>query len=126
MLIPAISVLGVVFAARLKRLHSHRLRRPEVPVEEVTRLLNLHDAPPPANWWILGGSLVFAVFTLTMGLLAIPYNQEIIFAGSMTIVLLLMAQLLTDLSQAVRRTLLGTAIIIFVFRALPTPGAGAT
>jgi hypothetical protein len=57
-----------------------------------------------------------------MGLLAIPYNQEIIFAGSMTIVLFLMAKLLTDLSQAVRHTFLGTAIIIFVFRALPTPG----
>ena len=126
MLIPAISVLGVVFAAILKRLRAHTLRRAGVPVEEVTRLLNPHEEPPPANWWILGGSLVFAVFTLTVGLLDIPYNQEIIFAGSMAIVLFLMAKLFKELSPAARHALLGTAIIIFVFRALPGPGAGAT
>ena len=126
MLIPAISVLGVVFAAVLKRLRVHALRRAGVPVDEAMRLLNPQETPPPANWWILGGSLVFAVFTLAMGLLEIPYNQEIIFAGSMGIVLFLMAKLLKNLSPAARRALLGTAIIIFVFRALPSPGAGAT
>jgi hypothetical protein len=126
MLIPAISLLGVVFAAILKRLRAHTLRRAGVPVEEVMRLLNSHEEPPPANWWILSGGLVFAGFTLAMGVLDIPYNQEIIFAGSMAIVLFLMAKLFKDLSPAARHTLLGTAIIIFVFRALPGPGAGAT
>lgn len=66
------------------------------------------------------------IFTLTMGLTQIPFNQEIIFTGSMAIVLLLMARLLQELSQPARRTLVQTAIIIFVFRALPTPGAGST
>ena len=98
MLIPAISVLGVVFAAVLKRLRTRYLRHAGMSAEEVTHLLTPQEDPPPANWWILGGSLVFAVFTLAMGLLAIPYNQEIIFAGSMGIVLFLMAKLLKDLS----------------------------
>jgi hypothetical protein len=126
MLIPAISVLGVVFAALLKWLRARTLRHAGVPAEEITRLLNPHEEPPSPNWWILGGSLVFAVFTLMMGLFGIPYNQEIIFAGSMGIVLLLMTKLLKELSPAARHALLGTAIIIFVFRALPTPGIGAT
>jgi hypothetical protein len=126
MLIPAISVLGVVFAALLKWLRARTLRHAGVPAEEITRLLNPHEEPPSPNWWILGGSLVFAVFTLMMGLFGIPYNQEIIFAGSMGIVLFLMTKLLKELSPAARHALLGTAIIIFVFRALPTPGIGAT
>ena len=126
MLIPVISVLGVLFAAVLKCRRARALRRAGVPADEVARLLNPHQDAPAANWGILGGSLVFAVFTLTVGLGQIPYNQEIIFAGSMAIVLFLMAKLLQDLSPAARHTLLGTAIIIFIFRALPGPGAGAT
>jgi BT1 family len=126
MLIPAISVLGVVFAAILKWTRAHMLRRAGMPADEVARVLNPHADTPPANWWILGGSLVFAVFTLSVGLLQVPYNQEIIFAGSMAIVLFLMAKLLQELGPAARHALLGTAIIIFVFRALPGPGAGAT
>jgi hypothetical protein len=126
MLIPAISGLGVVVAAIIKRLRSRVLRRAGVPADEVARLLNPQEEPPRANWWILGGSLIFAVFTLVMGLREVPYNQEIIFAGSMAIVLFLMAKLVRELSPASRHTLLGTAVIIFVFRALPLPGAGAT
>jgi hypothetical protein len=44
----------------------------------------------------------------------------------MTIVVFLMLRLARELRPAARRTLLGTAVIIFVFRALPLPGAGAT
>ena len=78
------------------------------------------------NWWILGGSLAFVVFTLMAGLSRLPYNQEMVFAGSMAIVLFLMSRLLKELPPAARRQLVGTAVIIFVFRALPGPGAGAT
>ena len=80
----------------------------------------------PPNWWILGGSLVFVVFTVSMGLGEVPYNQEIIFAGSLLIVLFLISRLLKVLEPAARNVLLGTAIIIFVYRAMPTPGAGQT
>jgi BT1 family len=126
LLIPVTSVLGVVLAAVLKRVRARTLRRAGVPAGEVARFLSPQEAPPPANWWILGGSLGFAVFTLAMGLLEVPYNQEVIFVGSLGIVLFLMAKLLKALSPGGRRTLVGTAIIIFVFRALPGPGAGAT
>jgi hypothetical protein len=126
MLIPVVSVLGVVFAAILKQMRKRRLQRAGVPADEILRALNPHEETPPANWWILGGSLAFAVFTLTMGLGEVPFNQEIIFAGSMAIVVFLMMKLVQHLSPPARQTLLGTAVIIFVFRALPSPGAGAT
>lgn len=126
MLIPVISILGVALAAVTKRLRIRKLHAAGVPAEEVDRLLNAHEERPRANWWILGGSLVFAVFTLAVGLRQVPYNQEIIFAGSMAIVLFLMAKLLKELSPTARHTLIGTAVVIFVFRALPGPGAGAT
>jgi hypothetical protein len=37
-----------------------------------------------------------------------------------------MTRLLRELDEESRRTLLGTAIVIFVFRAMPGPGAGST
>jgi hypothetical protein len=78
------------------------------------------------NWWILGGGLAFVVFTITMGLSDIPLNKEIIFLGSMAIVLFLMSRLVRVLEPADRLVLVGTAVIIFVYRAMPTPGAGQT
>jgi hypothetical protein len=44
----------------------------------------------------------------------------------MAIVLFLMARLLKELEPSQRWTLLGTAIIIYIYRALPGPGAGST
>jgi hypothetical protein len=138
------------------------------------------------NWWILGGGLVFAAFSVTMGVpklaagkemaflaalagvalfmwaavrdrqarktlvaaslvvLALraslqigpadsgawwsAVNQEIIFAGSMGIVVFLMWRLVRELEPAARATLVGTAVVIFVFRAatLLSPGPGVT
>ena len=89
-------------------------------------MLNVQEEIPAPNWWILGGSLVFVVFTLTMGLGDFRYNQEIIFLGSMAIVVFLMSRLVKVLDAGARATLIGTALIIFVYRATPTPGAGST
>jgi hypothetical protein len=44
----------------------------------------------------------------------------------MAIIVTLMWRLLRELEPQARATLLGTAIVVFVFRALPTPGAGQT
>ena len=126
LLIPVMSVLGVALAAVLRRTRRSRLQRQGFSAEEIGRLLDTQEERPRANWWLLGGSLVFVVFTLTMGLSRVPYDQEIIFAGSMAIVIVLMLKLVQVLSPAARRTLVGTAIVIFVYRALPGPGAGYT
>ncbi len=126
MAIPVISVLGVVAAWMLKRLRARKLRRLGFNAEYVRRVLDPHGENTQANWWLLGGSVVFVAFTLLMGLNQIPFDQEIIFGGSLAIVLFLMARLLKALDPTARRALIGTAVIIFIFRALPGPGAGAS
>jgi len=126
LLIPVISVLGVTLGYFLKWKEFKQFRQLGHGRADAWRMINVQDEAPTPNWWILGGSLVFVVFTLTMGLGNIPYNQEIIFAGSMGIVLFLMSRLVKVLDVDARRTLVGTAFIIFVYRATPTPGPGST
>ncbi len=54
------------------------------------------------------------------------HAQEIIFAGSFAIILFLLWRLARELEPAARETLVGTALVIFVFRAMPCTGAGST
>jgi len=124
--IPVISVLGVALGYYLKWKEFKRLRHKGHDRAEAWHMINVQDEAPAPNWWILGGSLVFVIFTLSMGLGDIPYNQEIIFIGSMSIILFLMFKLVKVLDVDARRTLVGTAFIIFVYRATPTPGPGST
>ena len=124
--IPLISILGVMVAAILRRRRMRALRRAGFSRDRIVEFLDTHGEKTEPNWWILGGSLAFVVFTLAMGLSSISLDQEIVFAGSLGIVLFLMRKLLRELSPEARRTLVGTAVIIFVFRSLPGPGAGST
>ena len=126
LLIPVISVLGVVLAKLIKMRDARRLRIQGYGPDQIRSMLFEHFEPPSPNWWILGGGLVFVVFTVAMGINDVPYNQEIVFAGSMAIVLFLMVRLVQVLDPEARRVLVGTAIVIFVYRAMPTPGAGST
>ena len=48
-----------------------------------------------------------------------PCNEEIIFGGSLAIVLFLMWRLLRELEPERAQRLVGTAFLIFVFRAMP-------
>ncbi|MFB1486096.1 MULTISPECIES: hypothetical protein [unclassified Thiocapsa] len=124
--IPVISVLGVALASLIKRRDLRRLVAKGLDETDARQRLERPAQITTPNWWILGGSLAFVVFTLGMGLTDVPYNQEIIFIGSMAIVLFLMSRLMRVLDAEARLYLLGTAIIIFVFRAMPGPGAGET
>lgn len=126
MFIPLISVSGVVLAEILKRIQLRKLTKLGRTGKGTDWLQGTGSEEIKPNWWILGGSLVFVLFSLTMGLLQVPYNQEIVFAGSMTIVVFLLTKLVKELTPSARQTLVGTAIVIFVFRALPGPGAGAS
>jgi len=119
-------VLGVGLAGVLRIRHAQRLQRKGFSRAEVHDMLSVHNEAPAPNWWILGGSLVFVAFTLTMGLSDVPWNQEIIFGGSLAIILFLMNRLVKVLEPQARYVLVGTAIVIFVLRAVPTPGAGST
>lgn len=126
LLIPVISILGVLLAGVLKRRTLRRLRATGMDAAAALASIEGKRERTPPNWWILGGSLVFVVMTITLGLTDVPYNQEIIFVGSMAIVLFLMSRLVRVLEPQARLLLVGTAVVIFVFRAVPTPGAGQT
>ena len=127
--IPFVSVLGVALAWWLKRQHRQRLLAQGYSREQAERMVDVRgdgsEATEP-NWWILGGSLAFALFTLSIGLGGFPYSEEIVFAGSMGIVLFLMAKLVRELEPDKRFTLVGTAVVVFIFRAIPGTGPGAT
>ncbi len=124
--IPVISVLGVASAMLIRRRDAARLRRQGHTRQEVEAMLGRQGEPTPPNWWILGGSFFFVTFTLAVGLGGLPYNEEIVFAGSLAIVAFLIVKLTRALEPEARATLVGTAIVIFVFRAVPLPGAGVT
>ena len=124
LVIPAISISGVILGGHLLRSRARQLEAQGHDHKAIDRLLFAPAEETHPNWWILGGSLVFAVFTIGMGLSQLPLAQEIIFAGSMAIVLFLMYRLLLELEPELRNMLIGTAVIIFVFRAVPLPGPG--
>jgi MFS family permease len=126
MVIPFISVFGVALAFLLKQRDLRRLVAQGVNLAEARKLLEVQDERPAPNWWILGGSVAFVAFSLGMGLSRIGYSQEIIFAGSLAIIAFLIAKLTRELEPEARATLVGTAVIIFVFRAIPGPGEGLT
>jgi MFS family permease len=126
MVIPFISVFGVALAFLLKRRDLRRLVAQGMNSAEARKLLEVQEKRPTPNWWILGGSVAFVGFSLGMGLSRVGYNQEIIFAGSLAIIAFLIAKLTRELEPEARATLVGTAVIIFVFRAIPGPGEGLT
>ena len=124
--IPIVSVVGVTVGSLLRRRRAQRMRQAGLDEAHIQRMLFAPAQPTEPNWWILGGSLLFVAFTVVMGLSNINYAQEVIFLGSMGIVAFLMRQLVWKLEGNARCALLGTAIIIFIFRAVPLPGPGAT
>ncbi|UVT15184.1 MAG: hypothetical protein H8K04_15380 [Nitrospira sp.] len=129
MVIPLVSVMGVGLAWWIKRRQTRQLVQEGFSPEQVRQMVDVRDTdnePTKPNWWILGGSSAFVLFTLTVGLGGFPYREEIVFAGSMAIVLLLMSKLVRELEPDKRLTLVGTAAVIFALRAIPGPGPGST
>ncbi|QGX97914.1 hypothetical protein EI983_06335 [Roseovarius faecimaris] len=124
LIIPVISVSGVWLGGFMALRQRRALRAKGLDPDAIP---GFEEAPAtkPNPWYFIGGGL-FVALTLTVGLTGVPYGQEIIFAGSMAIVLFLMRQLIARLPEAQARMLVGTALIIFVFRATPGVGDGLT
>ena len=107
LIIPVISVLGVIL---------HRFLKHEREAVEKTR----------PNWPVLGGSLVFVALTMAVGLGGVPHAEELIFVGSLAVILFLLWRLARELEPVARNTLVATAIVLFLYRAVPLTGDGAT
>ena len=121
LIIPLVSIVGVILANYLRYKKIHNLKSKGLEFKE-----EREDKKTKINWWILGGSLVFVIFTLSVGSFNLPFAQEIVFIGSVLIILFLMFKLIKELPEELRLTIVGTAIIIFIFRAIPGPGPGLT
>ena len=126
LIIPLVSISGVLLAGLLRRRHLQELSRAGLSRQKILAALKPAGEPTKPNPWYFIGGLGLVAMILAVGLGDIPFAQEIVFVGSMTIVIALMRQLAGELQPAKARMLFGTAIIIFIFRAVPLPGPGAT
>jgi hypothetical protein len=122
--IPIVSVAGVTLGLATQYLRARELRQQGLAEKEIERLVFEPTEAVQPNWWIFGGGTIFVALTMFVGLQRVPLAQEIVFVGSMAIVLFFMQRLIQELDPSVRRALVGTAIIIFAFRAVPLPGPG--
>jgi hypothetical protein len=126
LIIPMVSVFGVILASWLRHRNIARIVGEGKTRQEAINMIEVHAQTPAVNWWILGGGLVFAVLSVSVGLSNVAGGQEIVFATSMAIVIFLITRLTRELEPQARNVLVGTAILVFVFRAIPGPGVGSS
>jgi hypothetical protein len=126
LIIPLVSVAGVALAAWLQFKHRQALAQQGFSAAEIIGLTDVQGERPEPNWWILGGGLAFAAVSIGVGLSEFAFGQEIIFVLSMFIILALMHRLTDEMTPESRSILVGTAVLIFVFRSIPGPGPGSS
>jgi len=92
--------------------------------------------PSPINCRILCGGLAFAVFVVIMGYgeyqhwqnhiiaFIFKYSQEIVFLVSLGVIVYMLNLVLKDINEQTRKFIIKTAIVIFVYRAMPSVGPG--
>lgn len=126
LMVPLLSLTGIAVALFQRMQLGAKLRRIGLSAAEIQNRLTTPRDPVSVNWWYFIGGGAFVALSLSVGLSEVEQAQELVFAGSMIIILLLMRQLIKSLTQQQARALIGTAIIIFVYRATPLNGAAAT
>jgi hypothetical protein len=122
LLIPVISILGVSLGSLSQHARQRRLKRHGV-VHKKVKVTETETIP---NWYILGGSSAFIILSLVLGLSELAFKKEAIFLGSLGVICYLMHIILKDLDRDKRTEIIGIAIIVFIFRAMPGFGAGAS
>ena len=126
LIIPVISVTGVLYGGYMLRQRRKHFLHEGFTEDEIEKITGRQKSDLQPNKKILGGSSIFVSMALVFGLSSFPLKEEVIFTGSLSIIVYLMRQLLMDLDPEKRREIVGIAVIIFVFRAMPTMGAGSS
>lgn len=126
LLIPVISVAGVVLGDAIMIHRRRRYRRSGFSEMEISDMVHGEREKLEPNWAILGGSAAFIAASIVLGLSHFPANKETILFSSLLILGYLIHQLLRDMAPDKRREIVGIAIIVFMFRAMPGYGAGAS
>ena len=75
LIIPLISIFGVILSNYLRNKKIRNLKIQGLKFRD-----ERGDERPKVNWWILGGSLIFVIFSLSVGSFKIPFAQEIVLA----------------------------------------------
>ena len=125
LLIPVISVAGVTLGDVNLMRRRRRYRRSGFAEPDIRRMLHAEMPELKPNWTILVGSAAFVAASLFLGLSQFAAKMETIFGVSLLIIGYLIRQLLRDMAPEKRREIVGIAVIVFVFRAMPGAGAGA-
>ena len=73
---------------------------------------------------IFYGSILFVFMALGLGSSKISFAQELVLFISLILIAILMKFLMKSLSKEHRNSIIGTAIIIFIYRSIPGPGPG--
>jgi len=141
----AISLAGVIVAGLsgwLAQIFSYEtmfkisLLIPLISIIGVTIIKIDVAKPSPINCKILCGGLIFAVFIVLMGYgsyqewqnkilkFIFKYSQEIIVIISLVVVSYMINLILKDIDKKTRSFIIKTAIVIFVYRAMPSVGPG--
>jgi len=126
LVIPVISVMGVVLGGLNLKRRAGLYRDSGMSEDEIRKKIRPDTPLLKPNVSILGGSGVFIAITLVVGLSPLSFKEEIIFSGGLLILFFLIRQLLNPLPPEKRREIIGIAVIVFVFRAMPSLGAGAS
>ncbi len=126
LMVPLLSLTGIAVALLQRLQMGNSLRRRGLSPVEIQQRLTPPRDPVRVNWWYFIGGGAFVALSLSVGLSDMAQAQELVFGGSMLIVVMLMRQLIKSLTKEQARALIGTAIIIFTYRATPLNGAAAT
>ena len=126
LIVPIISIIGVVFSYISSKSRLNKLIKNGLAFEKAFYLIYPILKASKPNKSIITGSIIFVIFTLSIGISKIPFSQEIVFIGSFLIIIYLLITLSNQLDSVSKRMLIGTAIIIFIFRAMPGVGQGAS
>ena len=126
LIVPGISVIGVIFSYINSKSRLNELVKNGLAIEKAYYLVYPISKITKPNPSIIIGSILFVIFTISIGFSKIPFSQEIVFIGSLSIIVYLLITLSSQLDAVSKRMLIGTAIIIFVFRAMPGVGPGAS
>ena len=126
LIVPIISIMGVFFSYVSSKSRLNKLIKNGLAFEKAFNLIYPVLKTTKPNKSIITGSIIFVIFTLSIGISKIPFSQEIVFIGSFLIIVYLLIILSNQLDAVSKRMLIGTAIIIFVFRAMPGVGQGAS
>jgi hypothetical protein len=78
----------------------------------------------PTDWRILGGGIAFGAVVVLLGVSQLPFNQEIVFVISMTVVIWMLGKVAGEIEESTRMRMVFAAIIIFTFRSVPSVGEG--